>query len=1024
MSDSSDESDSSGFDTSAFGPEVRGFSASAFGPQVRARQHEHPGWRGSMSSSDEDDVSNSPAPHAVHLDGSQHNSTGRGRYSRDAASKRGSHADQGRACWEKVQSSVLAGACEDSCALGCQNQLGRNDLFLCVEQSYGTIAWVSEASLKVSHRKKDLAYGARVEHEGEAGHWTATKRSRATGDAWAALFDSFVTFRADGQVVEVFRVAGHQACANFTRNAYGIPLSTWLQGMADARKFPGGAVSSRAERSASKSTGAVQMVTSKSEAVDWWKDIMREWDILPNESPPVIKYPPYVGEELYKSVYVPEMELHSVAPPLKQLDGKAPGSWFRARDEAALLLSLEQFGLREGATTAEPRMRFRLVSRANHSNFAECNECRANRLEKLENIRERRSRAARDATTAKQVAHVHACHAERNVASDWIREANRSASQLAELDDKLGSHWNFLPMPPNQRFGKSSSSRYRYRQCVMANLFPGFGNYFSLVPPFLVTGNNFGCTAFCVALCRLIRSNKLPNSVTTITRQTDSGADIDGKTSHALHYVLVREGACDRLLWGRLRAGHSHNWADFTFSQVKMIFYPRDGVGPGCASPMQYHAALVENLKSLPGGLEIMWQLSNFNFDKFADTFLNREEFTHMQGERVWCYEYAPELENLYVRCTFKTRLTDAATDRKAEWKPHLPPNHAGWQETDPQGLVFVRKDDAGSYVQPNFDDPGLDEWVSAEAPSGGEEASAESKSWLREKVFKDIRETAKAEKFSAAEVEEWEAFFDFHSRFQSPESLPLAPHTLTTATTGRSLELYGMPMSWAEMWSTMRRLPRAHLATTTTAPPASASAPVSNAPSAAVSIDKGLALQNSVTGTNYPKRARDKEAETFKMQTEISQLPQSFSVVELRQLYFIALPEFEGELAVGVGRPCKQTGKDDEAKFEVEWLARRGWSNDPSDKGFRWANSPMFDVFKDGSRVAKNTHPLSDFMPIEVELTVGSNHEEDLSLGSSVQRYCITAKCVGRLREFCTRSRPDLIRSGKQEQPKRSRDK
>ena len=31
--------------------------------------------------------------------------------------------------------------------------------------------------------------------------------------------------------------------------------------------------------------------------------------------------------------------------------------------------------------------------------------------------------------------------------------------QVAELDDKLGSEWNFLPLPPNMRFGKETSSR-------------------------------------------------------------------------------------------------------------------------------------------------------------------------------------------------------------------------------------------------------------------------------------------------------------------------------------------------------------------------------------------------------------------------------------------------------------------------------------------------------------------------------------------------------------------------------------
>jgi hypothetical protein len=220
--------------------------------------------------------------------------------------------------------------------------------------------------------------------------------------------------------------------------------------------------------------------------------------------------------------------------------------------------------------------------------------------------------------------------------------------------------------------------RWRYKQTVMANLYPGFGNFYSLVPPFLRTGNNFGCTAFVASLYRLISSGRLPKSVTTGFRQTDGGSDADGKTSHGLHYVLVREGTFDRLLWGRLRTGHSHDWCDFTFSAAKNIFYPREGVGPGCASPMEYHAALTDGLKKLPGGLEVMWQLANFDFDKFVDSFMDRDEFTQMSSERLWCYEYDPSLRDLYVKCTFKSKLNDKATAEKAEWKPHMPPNESG----------------------------------------------------------------------------------------------------------------------------------------------------------------------------------------------------------------------------------------------------------------------------------------------------------------------------------------------------------
>lgn len=82
-------------------------------------------------------------------------------------------------------------------------------------------------------------------------------------------------------------------------------------------------------------------LNSTSEAVEWWKDLMLEWDKLPNESPPTIKYPPYVGEALYENVYLPEMSLYSMMPPLKQADGKVPGSWFRARDAALVRFSLE-----------------------------------------------------------------------------------------------------------------------------------------------------------------------------------------------------------------------------------------------------------------------------------------------------------------------------------------------------------------------------------------------------------------------------------------------------------------------------------------------------------------------------------------------------------------------------------------------------------------------------------------------------------------------------------------------------------
>ena len=845
-------------------------------------------------------------------------------------------------------------------------------------------------------------------------------KSHATRDNWAALFDSFVSFKPEGDTVDNFCAAGHITCACFTRRVFGIPESTGLQGMADARRQPGGAVISRQLSSASSSEpGAVLLadITSTSEAIDWWVDLMREWEIMPNESPPVIKHPPYVAEALYAKVYTPEILLYGTCQPLRQKDGKAPGSWFRARDAAVERRSLQEFGQKPGAITPEPARRFQLRERPNHSNFAECMDCRDNRLEKERNIKERAPRTTRDATTAKQVAHIVECHAERNVTAEWVREANRSTTLLAELDDKLGSWWNFLPMPPNGRFGKATASKYRYHQCVQANLFPGFGNFFSFVPPFLTTGNNFGCTAFCISLCRLIKAGKLPQSVTHGTRQTDRGPDNDGKTSHGVHYVLVREGTFNDFLWGALRAGHSHNRADATFSEAKAIFYPRTGVGPGCASPMEYHAALADGLKSMPGGLEIMWQLANFDFDKFVSSFMDRDEFTQASRYRLWHYQYAPEIEDVYVRLTFKEKLTDQATDSKAAWRPRLAPNASGWQETDPEGLIFLKTDNRERYVQPNFADPGLEAWCEATKKGANDEGAssdakpADESGWQCDKVMKDIRETARLEKFKAAQIEEWEALFDFHMRFQSPESLPMAPHTLTAQTAGKSITMHGMPVLWSDMWATLRRLPRTHLNAGNSSQ-IDSSQPAAVCASTSSAIPKSVALDNDVTGTNHPKRIRDKDAADHGMKVEISKLAPSRSDLTAQELYFIALDNFEGEMAVGMGRTRKLLSSDSKVdRAEVEWLARRGWSADPKHPNFSWAKSPMFDAYKSSNgQIEKSTHPVEDFLPIAVELTDGSTHIKTASLADKRQRFCLSSRCVERLRVFCTQIRPKLI--------------
>ena len=109
-----------------------------------------------------------------------------------------------------------------------------------------------------------------------------------------------------------------------------------------------------------------------------------------------------------------------------------------------------------------------------------------------------------------------------------------------------------------------------------------------------------------------------------------------------------------------------------------------------------------------------------------------------------------------------------------------------------------------------------------------------------------------------------------------------------------------------------------------------------------------GSASNNTSTRANpahisISKRERDKDADNYKTKVNASQLPHSLSTLELKKLYFIALPAFEGEMAVGVGgvSNCIMSG-DKVVKGQVEWLIRCGWSADPTAPGFNWATSPM----------------------------------------------------------------------------------
>eukprot|EP00965_Chrysotila_dentata_P107459 3550457-Pleurochrysis_carterae.AAC.1 len=58
---------------------------------------------------------------------------------------------------------------------------------------------------------------------------------------------------------------------------------------------------------------------------------------------------------------------------------------------------------------------------------------------------------------------------------------------------------------------------------------------------------------------------------------------------------------------------------DRVFSRIKSVFYPKRGLGPGCKSPLEFHAMLMEGLTDMNGGCEMLWQLANYDFSTFFD---------------------------------------------------------------------------------------------------------------------------------------------------------------------------------------------------------------------------------------------------------------------------------------------------------------------------------------------------------------------------------------------------------------------
>eukprot|EP00965_Chrysotila_dentata_P140744 4652889-Pleurochrysis_carterae.AAC.2 len=228
------------------------------------------------------------------------------------------------------------------------------------------------------------------------------------------------------------------------------------------------------------------------------------------------------------------------------------------------------------------------------------------------------------------------------------------------------------------------------------------------------------------------------------------------------------------------------------------------------------------------------------------------------------------------------------------------------------------------------------------------------------------------------------------------------------------------------KLWERLRgRFPREHITSSAnTAPYASNTDsgagsiawPVTDA--ALQASNMPIPLLNSVTGTNHPPGARRAAKAQMARREQARQMPDadkdSFKV-HVGGLYFFELPDFEGKMRVGVGRP--ERNGEEEGAAVVSWLARRGWSNDPGSAGFSWAGALSFDAAsgQSGRGMLQSVEPIDAVLPISVALTDSSSYDDRKPVNHRLQKVCLFKRCVDQLHAYCEAKSPNLLRSSAQ---------
>ena len=293
-------------------------------------------------------------------------------------------------------------------------------------------------------------------------------------------------------------------------------------------------------------------------AAQFWVDIFRVCDWMPNDNKLVLRGPGYTF--YHKHIYGPA--------------AKAAGMYFEYKSFMKGIKAALVTIARDLPGCNPSKLRFGRCER--HSKFPECTACQTNRKAYYAAL----ANPSCDAAVLGQAKDAMLRHqaewtSDRQTALDLRRAAYRAGtSTVYECDDKCGSFWQQLPVDKDGRYNKKSCAQ-TYRFAIQSNTVCGEQGIlrFAVVPKNVATGSNFGLTNLLLVLSAAVENGRISKHTRRLIRHTDGGPDNLSYRTHVLHWLLVYIGAFDEVLWFRFEAGHSHTEiADRFFGLMKKLF--------------------------------------------------------------------------------------------------------------------------------------------------------------------------------------------------------------------------------------------------------------------------------------------------------------------------------------------------------------------------------------------------------------------------------------------------------------------